>query len=166
LETAEHGTHLCTGHRRLDAMLAVSAIGESARIGDPSAAQIYFTILNAGTGPAVIHRFEFQYESRIIPADGGTIARFLTACCAGGNPSATSIGSTASTPASQTLLAPNAELTVLRWPLTPENRGLWTALDRARLEGKIGMTACYCSVFDDCWIADTALFPPREVESC
>ncbi|MGH8242878.1 MAG: hypothetical protein ACRETY_05945 [Steroidobacteraceae bacterium] len=63
-----------------------NAFGESARIGDPSAAQIYFTILNAGTGPAVIHRFEFQYESRIIPADGGTIARFLTACRAGGIP--------------------------------------------------------------------------------
>ncbi|HEU4517565.1 MAG TPA: hypothetical protein VFR77_09710 [Steroidobacteraceae bacterium] len=100
-------------------------------IGDSSSAQIYFTVTNAGTGPAAIHS-----------------------------------GNTASTPMAQTVLAPGTDSTVLRWPLLPDNQKLWLALDRVRQQNRIAMSACYCSVFDECWVADTHTFPPRQVASC
>jgi hypothetical protein len=28
------------------------------------------------------------------------------------------------------------------------------------------MRACYCSVFDECWVAEARTFPPRQVERC
>lgn len=143
-----------------------NAFGETPVIGERSSAQIYFTITNAGTGPAVIHDFEFRLDDRPFAADGGTIERFLNACCADLLTGGSRVGPTSSTPVAQTVLAPDADVTVLRWPLQPDNQDLWVALDRARQQNRIAMSACYCSVFDECWVADTATFPPRKVSSC
>ena len=109
-----------------------NAFGETLAIGESSAAQIYFTVMNAGTGPAVIHDFEFRLDGQAITADGGAIDRFLKACCTDQMTDGAQIGPTASSPVSQTLLAPNTDLTILRWPLTKDNRELWLALDRVR----------------------------------
>lgn len=143
-----------------------NAFGETLAVGESASAQVYFTVMNAGTGPAVIHDFEFRLDGQAIPADGGAIESFLKACCLDQMTEGVQIGPTASSPVSQTLLAPNTDLTILRWPLNTENRNLWLALDRARQQGKIEMTACYCSVFDECWVANTTSFPPRSVASC
>lgn len=143
-----------------------NAFGETAVIGDSSSAQIYFTVTNAGTGPAVIHSFEFRFDDQVFPADGGTIDRFLKACCAELLTDDVKVGNTASTPIAQTVLAPGTDSTVLRWPLLPDNEKLWLALDRVRQQNRIAMSACYCSVFDECWVADTHTFPPRQVASC
>ena len=143
-----------------------NAFGDNAVIGEASSAQIYFTVTNAGTGPAVIHSFEFRLDDRVFPADGGTIERFLEACCAETLAENVKIGNTASTPIAQTVLAPGTDATVLRWPLLPDNGKPWLALDRARQQNRIAMAACYCSVFDECWVADTHTFPPRKVAAC
>ena len=143
-----------------------NAFGETAVIGEPSSAQIYFTVTNAGTGPAVIHNFEFRLDGQVFPADGGTIDKFLKACCVELLTGDAKAGGNESTPIADTVLAPGSNETVLRWPLRPENDKLWHALDRVRQQNRIAMSACYCSVFDECWVADTSTFPPRKVTSC
>jgi hypothetical protein len=143
-----------------------NAFGETLAIGESSSAQIYFTVMNAGTGPAVIHDFEFRLDGQLMAADGRAIEGFLKICCLDQMTDGVQTGPTASSPVSQSLLAPNADLTILRWPLTPQNRSLWLALDRVRQQGRIEMAACYCSVFDECWVANTTSFPPRSVASC
>jgi hypothetical protein len=144
-----------------------NAFGEDPEIGASGSDQIYFSVTNAGTGPAVLHSFELAMDGRSVKSDGRSIPGFLEICCAASlSEGDERLGPIASTPASRTLLAAGATIHVVRWPRTPENTKLWVALDQARQRGRIGMSACYCSAFDECWTADTNSFPPRPVESC
>ena len=69
-------------------------------------------------------------------------------------------------PIASSFISPREEATALRWPRTDKNQELWQLVDAARQQGRITMRACYCSVFDECWVAESKLFPPRPVESC
>ena len=40
------------------------------------------------------------------------------------------------------------------------------SLDRARRAGRITTRLCYCSVFEDCWIADSRDPTPDRVSQC
>src|SRR5262245_41554537 len=113
-----------------------NAFGETAVIGEPSAAQLYFTVTNAGTGPAVIHSFEFRLDDQNFEADGGTIEKFAKACCADLLTDGVTVGNTASTPIADSVLAPGTDATVLRWPMRPDNEKLWLALDRVRQQNR------------------------------
>jgi hypothetical protein len=60
--------------------------------------------------------------------------------------------------------APQQEITFIRFPrpdqaTAPEAYGIWRQLDEIRHE--IEVEVCYCSVFDDCWMAR---FPARSRE--
>ena len=41
---------------------------------------------------------------------------------------------------------------------------LWDKLNSARFE--LRFRACYCSVFDECWVSDLATVSPQHVEQC
>jgi len=41
---------------------------------------------------------------------------------------------------------------------------LWDKLNAARFE--LRFRACYCSVFDECWVSDLATVSPQHVEQC
>jgi hypothetical protein len=146
----------------------------SGNTGDDGVHALAFGVANVGTGPARIHAFEVRVDGEPLPR-GHLLTNLLRACCdaefraaidqAGGDMNAI-YGSEISSPVSQRFLAPNAELTAMRWPRTETNRELWAALDTARQTGRITQSICYCSVFDDCWVAHSNAFPPEEVNSC
>lgn len=46
------------------------------------------------------------------------------------------------------------------------NEPLWRLVDEARQAGRITTRVCYCSVFDECWIAGGKAFPPAPVDRC
>lgn len=147
----------------------------SGNVTDDGAHAIAFGVENVGTGPARIHSYEVQVDGRPIPSEGHLLTNILNACCAaeyaaaleanGGSMIAV-YGSEVSSPASNRFLAPNDNITAIRWPRTDANRELWTMLDMARQRGRITMSTCYCSVFDECWVARSHAFPPEQVESC
>jgi hypothetical protein len=136
---------------------------------------IAFGIDNVGTGPARIYSFEMQVDRQPVPQGGHMLTNVLRACCnaefdaaiarANGDIFAV-YGNEVSSPVSRRFLAPNADVTAIRWPRTEANEELWTTLDTARQQGRIGMSVCYCSVFDECWVARSNSFPPEEVDSC
>lgn len=142
---------------------------------DDGEAQLAFGITNVGTGPARVHTFEMQVDGQPLPPGSHLLTRVLTACCesefdaaiarANGSPVG-AMGQEMSSPVSARFLAPNGETYAMLWPRTDQNRELWTALDRARQSGRITSTVCYCSVFDECWVARTNSFPPEEVKAC
>ena len=146
----------------------------SGNASDEGAPELNFGITNVGTGPARVYIYDVQVDGRPLPPGGHLLTRLLLACCnaefeaaatrAGGEIAA--MGSEMSSPVAERFIAPNGEITSLRWPRTEENRSLWTALDRARQAGRITTTICYCSVFDECWIARSNSFPPQETNSC
>jgi len=147
----------------------------SGNTSDTGERAIAFAVENVGTGPARIHRFEVQVDGQPLSSGGHMLTNVLRACCNeefeaaiarnGGDVLAV-YGGEVSSPVSQRFLAPNASVTAMRWPQTPANAELWTTLDTARQRGRITMSACYCSVFDECWIARSNDFPPEEADSC
>ena len=141
---------------------------------DGSAHDIYFSVKNAGTGPARIFSFEFLVDDHPI-ANNNTFVNMARACCddayrqllqhADPHDPFVTIGSVITAPMAPDVLAPHDEQNALSWSLTNDNRALWSTLDQARQHGRIGMRACYCSVFDECWIGRTGTLPVR-VNAC
>jgi len=146
--------------------------GNAGAEGEP---QLTFAITNVGTGPARIHTFEMLVDGQPLPPGGHLLTRLLQACCeaefdaavdrARGS-QAGALGQELSSPVPERFIAPNGEVFAIIWPRTEQNGALWTALDAARQNGRITMSTCYCSVFDDCWIAHSDSFPPEETKSC
>jgi hypothetical protein len=56
---------------------------------------------------------------------------------------------------------------IFAWPRSPANATLWDIVDRFRRSGGLRLTACYCSIFDQCWRADSRSGTwPEAVRSC
>jgi hypothetical protein len=53
---------------------------------------------------------------------------------------------------------------VMTWPRTEENAIRWDAIAGLRLS--MHLVACYCSIFEQCWMADSKVFFPTSVPSC
>lgn len=136
--------------------------------------ELAFGAENVGTGPARIHTFTMSVDGEPLPRDGHLLTNMLRACCAdefraaseraGGDVAA--LGYEMSSPVSSRFLAPNAEIYAIRWRRSEDNQALWTSADMARQTGRIVTSVCYCSVFDECWVARSDSFPPEEVNSC
>lgn len=134
-----------------------------------------FAARNAGTGPARVHSFEYIVDGLPVPRRGYATINILRACCeselnaalaaANGNVLA-AIDADLTSPVANTFFAPGDEVTAWAWRRTEINVSLWEAVDQARQSGRMGMRACYCSLFDECWIAETGAFPPRPVNEC
>lgn len=146
----------------------------SGNASDEGAAQLAFSVSNVGTGPARVYAFEMRVDGEHLPRGQHLLTRLLSACCAAEFAAATeragtqvgAMGREMSSPVSNRFLAPNGEVYAMLWPRTEQNQELWTALDTARQSGRITTSVCYCSVFDDCWVARSNSFPPEEVNSC
>jgi hypothetical protein len=135
---------------------------------------IAFSIKNAGIGPARVHTFAFFVDHKKMQSVY-LIAGIVELCCSKewtsglartGGDFHRLLGGDMSRPIASTFLSPGEEVTAVRWPRTDDNLTVWNAVDQARQQGRITMRVCYCSVFDECWIADQESFPPRSVASC
>lgn len=147
----------------------------SGNVSDEGQHEIAFGVENVGTGPARIHRFDVQVDGQPIQTSGHLLTNILNACCEAEFRAAVDAndgvivavyGSEVSSPVANRFLEPNGDITAARWPRTEANRALWTTLDQARQTGRITMSTCYCSVFDECWVARSDTFPPEQVDSC
>ncbi|GAM99520.1 hypothetical protein U91I_03174 [alpha proteobacterium U9-1i] len=142
---------------------------------DERVAELVFGVSNVGTGPARIHSFDVIIDGRPISRERNMTYGIIEACCSeefeaavarSGGDRLAAVGYDLTSPASQIFLASNEEVAPMRWTRSEINHELWTAVDMARQTGRIQMRACYCSVFDECWIAETNVFPPTPVASC
>jgi hypothetical protein len=134
-----------------------------------------FDIHNTGVGPAQIHDFKILVDGQPVPSQGWLIDNLIKACCneartealaaAGGNRHAM-LGTDMTSPVASRSLAPNEWVSAIRWPRTDTNAVLWQQLDLARQSGRIQLRVCYCSVFDECWTANSHEFPQQPVRSC
>jgi hypothetical protein len=134
-----------------------------------------FSVRNAGSGPARVHTFSFTVDGEEIAREGYVVANVVRACCADDleaaiarddGVTAAAIGNDLTTPIANSFFGPGDEAGPWAWRRSETNAALWDAVDQARQRGRIGMRACYCSLFDECWIAETRVFPPRSVASC
>lgn len=141
---------------------------------DGGTGQLAFGVENSGTGPARVHDFYFLVDGERVRG-ANYLYSLLRTCCeeelqaatarAGGN-QLDAVGTEITSTVSSRFLATGEDVTAIRWPRTEANAALWNMVDQARQTGRITMRACYCSVFDECWIASSDSFPPAAVDRC
>lgn len=121
---------------------------------------ITMSIVNDGVGPAKIEAIEVKWAGRA-RRDG---LEFLRACCAF-TPNTAIIGYAL---ISGKVLRAGQSIDILGLPRTAADDTAWKLFDHARLNRALSINVCYCSVFDQCWLADIARFSlrPREVDRC
>jgi hypothetical protein len=142
---------------------------------DGEAGVLGFRVRNAGTGPARVHSFNYVIDDVVVPQRGYVPANVMRACCAAEMDAAlaaaegnlpVAIDSDLTSPVANTFFAPGDEVTAWAWRRSERNAALWDAVDQARQRGRIRMRVCYCSLFDECWIAENGVFPPQPVQAC
>jgi hypothetical protein len=140
---------------------------------------LIFALQNAGIGPARLHRFDLLVDGKAIRGNYA-LTGILDGCCAEtlrrvwpqtpGHPAkrdwGDALGVDTTSPIVNSFLSPRQEVAALSWPRTDRNKDVWDAMDAARQAGRITMRVCYCSVFDECWVAESHKFPPRPVDDC
>lgn len=147
----------------------------SGNANDEREPELAFGISNVGTGPARIHSFDLLVDGEPISRERNMTYGVIEACCSeefraavarSNGDQLAAVGYDLTSPASHIFLASNKDVSPMRWMRNETNEELWLAVDMARQTGRIEMRACYCSVFDECWIAQTSVFPPMPVASC
>lgn len=121
---------------------------------------ITFSVLNGGVGPAKLKTFELFWNGNAYPGAHALLA----ACC--GYDASKSPDETALTTGGITgiVIRAGENHTFLTLPRRPNNDAVWRKLDRARR--KVTFRACYCSVFDECWIGSLKDLEPKRVDRC
>ena len=121
-------------------------------------------LVNAGIGPAKLETFQVLYKGRPVPA----LYTLLRLCC---GLAATREGRQAQFPnglpiseEGNQVLRPGEDRSVIMVPASPEQHDVSERFQKA--SDALGFEACYCSVFDQCWISDLASLRPREVRAC
>jgi hypothetical protein len=119
---------------------------------------ISLTIKNTGVGPARIDSFELFYDGKAM----ATMKDVYAACCAAKAPNA-KMSYAYSVVADQVLPA-REKIEFFTFPAKGNSVDLFNLFNIERF--KIAVRACYCSVFEECWIRDTRVRKPERVKSC
>jgi hypothetical protein len=120
---------------------------------DGTRPEIRFVLRNTGVGPARVDTLEFFYKDKPYAAP----LEFLKACC-GQGPYDDFIDMVSNT------VLPARE-SVDFFALRPDHdKAVWDTLNKERFNVRV--RACYCSVFDECWIMDSAKRRPEHTAEC
>jgi hypothetical protein len=135
----------------------------------PTAPQgvLYFSAENPGSGTARIEWFKMQVDGHDARDWHEALGLVLAQAVAAGRvASSIALDGIASSTVAPSYVKWGDNRVLLSWPRTEKNAPLWEAVDRARQSGAFHLTACYCSIFNQCWVADNHATWPREVRSC
>lgn len=117
---------------------------------------ITFNMTNDGVGPARLKGLEFEYQGRKL----SNPRQFLQLCC-GDDPN-NRIPFVSGTVSGT--LRPGENHDFIRLVKKPENAAIYDKLNVERW--KVHVKACYCSIFDDCWVLDNRTQDPAPVSEC
>ncbi|MES2296046.1 MAG: hypothetical protein V4582_03345 [Pseudomonadota bacterium] len=110
---------------------------------------------NTGVGPARIEWVSLSYKERAM----GDIEDLLSACCGKSHTYHMHFSGNLS----GSLVPAGSSLRVLTWAQEKDNPA-WTSLHEHMDE--IAVSACYCSVFDECYVMRPSLQRPQRTETC
>lgn len=120
-----------------------------------------FTVRNVGTGLARVVWFELRVDGKPMP-DMSTVINAL-------GPKSTESIAFNSSPIANRTLAIASETRILGWRKPPADKveasEAWSRLNRARFN-RIGVEACFCSVFGECWTSTLNGDVPKPISAC
>jgi len=129
-------------------------------VDDKGEAELYLSVRNAGTGPARIVWFELlqdgkparNYQDLLPPADA-KLARVDAGIITGG--------------IAPSMMPAGENRKLLSWPRPKEGNELLSAWDHLNaVRQGLKVEACYCSLFDECWLTNAAADVPQPVATC
>ncbi len=118
--------------------------------------EISFAFDNDGVGPARIKQVEFIYAGKPMESPRA----FLQQCCGDSEKGRTEFMSSQF----EVVLRPGQSTRFIRLAKRPDNQAVWDRLETERW--KVVVRACYCSIFDDCWVLDSQTNDPQPVKAC
>lgn len=139
---------------------------DSSNVDDDGQRRVTLVLKNSGIGPLRLDSFEIRANGQPLRHIGELIRESYDpkwTPAASALASDTARNMLTSTPAG-TVLAPGGSVLVYAVPRRGDTDELWDAVDRARF--RHSYRACYCSVFDECWLADFSSTRPKPVEAC
>lgn len=116
------------------------------------------TIANVGTGPAEVYWLHISDEQGVDSRGAALTDRALKAA-PHSSPSSEQVESI--------LMRSGEERSVFKWPRPNGSRAgvaEWEKLEKQRVH--LSLSACYCSMFDECRITDFGVSRPKPVTSC
>ena len=120
-----------------------------------------FSVDNLGVGPARVRTMEVLVDGKAVPHSSALMLR-----AAGLDEDAPlPRESVYTTQVSGRVLRAGESITYLRWDHLDSAEPAWSALDKARF-GRVVVRACFCSVFDECWINRSDATDAEPVEAC
>jgi hypothetical protein len=144
--------------RTMERMVAASTwpnINISSSNDIPSAPRtITLDLRNTGVGPARIETLEVFYKDKPMSSS----RELMAACCGPGKPNY-SISDVR-----DQVLPARDQVSLMTVPAAINPPEVYRALDAARRQLRVRV--CYCSVFDECWVADDAARRPARVQEC
>jgi hypothetical protein len=129
---------------------------ESTNRGDAGEPLIRLSLTNKGVGPAHIRGMEIRYRDKSYTQ----FQDILGACCSD-RPQDLALGYGS---VIGEVIRPGENVMFAQIDPAKVPADAWQRFDAERT--KIGVRLCYCSVFDDCWIAGETGDKPRPVEVC
>jgi hypothetical protein len=132
--------------------------------GSPLGQAFSVLISNPGAGAARVERFSILVDDKPVKDIGEALLRLA------GLPADTKDKSAVLGPMTYSAVAPSyikagSDQPVLHWPRTAGNASIWDKDAEAGLN-RVKFEACYCSIFDECWIENSRRFKPTAVASC
>jgi len=114
---------------------------------------------NDGVGPALIDWFQIRYKGVAYGSEGA----LLRACCAQALSAQDLTNGVYYANVTGTVLPAREATSPI--DITPSaSSALMDAVDRARSE--LSVSACYCSVLEECWVTEFSQSRPRRVPDC
>jgi hypothetical protein len=129
----------------------------SSNVDDAGKPDISLSLTNNGVGPAILGPIEVRYRGKPVASP----TALLDACCTEG--AATGL-SFSTSPSTGVAIRPGESLRFIGLPRTPANEATWQRFQRERW--RLSIRSCYCSIFNDCWIAEGMQGVPRAVKQC
>lgn len=118
----------------------------------------HLDLTNKGVGPASIESLEVSYDGKAMPGARALLNAMLKRITVSPNPRIMDSGVV------HNVLSAKEQMTFVDFHSEDYGPEDYAAI-RAGLR-KVGSRTCYCSVFDECWLADTRNQRPVKVKAC
>jgi hypothetical protein len=118
---------------------------------------ITLTLTNNGVGPAILGPIEIRYKGKPI----ATPVDLLRTCCTAGDASPLRFSTS---PSTGIAVRPGETIEFVSFPHTPASDPIWQAFNKERW--KLEVRACYCSIYNDCWVTEGMQGLPKAVTKC
>jgi hypothetical protein len=121
--------------------------------------KVEYEMVNNGVGPARVEWVEMTFKGKAVP----NLRALLDACCAGWTHEQTALINMRGGVAGA-LVRPGGSLQMFTWTEPSRENPAFRALHQQMDD--ISYSACYCSVFDECYIRTDKTDKPQPVAHC